>query len=156
MAISARRILLASHGTEGARAAEAAAFTLCAAGGRIHHLIVVPDFWKGMLGDDWLNNAAVHIRFGRYVENELQREIMEHVARLEGEAKTHGIVYAHEHHVGRPTDCLIEVAKGGDYDLIIIGSPRPKGRPGYRSRVAVEAVVKAVRAPLLVIPHPER
>jgi hypothetical protein len=55
----ARAILLASHGTPGARAAEAAAFDLCAQEGRVHHLVVVPDFWKGMLGDDWLNNAAV-------------------------------------------------------------------------------------------------
>ena len=156
MTISARRILLASHGTEGAKAAEAVALGLCPSGGRIHHLVVVPEFWKGMLGDDWLNNAVVHVRFGRYVENELQREIAEHVARLEGEAQARGIAYSHEHRLGRPTDCLIEVATGGDYDLIVIGSPRPKGKPGYRSRVAVEAVVKAVKAPVLVIPHPGR
>lgn len=56
----AQVILLASHGTPGARAAERAAFDLCAADGRLCHLVIVPDFWKGMLGDDWLNNAAVH------------------------------------------------------------------------------------------------
>ena len=76
----ARAILLASHGTPGARAAERVALDLCAPGGRLHHLVVVPDFWKGMLGDDWLNNAAVHVRFGRYVENQLEREIVEHAA----------------------------------------------------------------------------
>jgi hypothetical protein len=25
---------------------------------------VVPDLWKGMLGDDWLNNAVTQARFG--------------------------------------------------------------------------------------------
>jgi hypothetical protein len=77
----ARAILLASHGTPGARAAESSVLDLCAPDGRVHHLVVVPDFWKGMLGDDWLNNAAVHLRFGRYVEGQLEREIVEHAAR---------------------------------------------------------------------------
>jgi hypothetical protein len=28
--------------------------------------------------------------------------------------------------------------------------------PGYRSRLAVETLVKALKAPLLVVPHPGR
>jgi hypothetical protein len=57
-------ILLASHGTAGARAAEAAALDRCAGGATLHQLVVVPDLWKGMLGDDWLNNAVTQARFG--------------------------------------------------------------------------------------------
>jgi len=44
-----KRILLASHGTEGARAAEKMAFSLCQKQTALHHLVVVPDFWKGMM-----------------------------------------------------------------------------------------------------------
>ena len=152
----ARAILLASHGTPGARAAESAAFDLCAREGRLHHLVVVPDFWKGMLGDDWLNNAAVHIRFGHYVENQLEREIAEHAAVVELEAKRRGLGYSCEVRLGRPAESLIAVATAGEYDLVVVGSPRPKGMPGYRSRLAVEAIVKALKTPLLVVPHPGR
>jgi len=151
-----RKILLASHGTAGARAAENAAFEAADGGAELHHLVVVPDFWKGMLGDDWLNNAAVHVRFGHYVENELMREIAELVARVEGAATARGLVYSHQFRLGRPTDCLIEVAAADRYDLVVIGARRPKGRPGYRSRMAVETLLKNLTSPLLVVPHPER
>ena len=72
-----QKILLASHGTDGAKAAETQALDLCARQSpkpSIHHLLVVPDFWKGMMGDDWLNNAVTQIRFGKYVENQLANE----------------------------------------------------------------------------------
>jgi nucleotide-binding universal stress UspA family protein len=152
----ARAILLASHGTPGARAAESAAFDLCAPGGRVHHLVVVPDFWKGMLGDDWLNNAAVHLRFGRYVENQLQSEIAGHVAEVQAEAKRRGLGYSCEVRLGRPAECLAAAAAEGEYDFIVVGSPRPKGMPGYRSRLAVEGLVKGLKTSLLVVPHPGR
>ncbi|MBM3569223.1 MAG: universal stress protein [Alphaproteobacteria bacterium] len=152
----ARAVLLASHGTPGARAAEALAFELCAEGGRVHHLVVVPEFWKGMLGDDWLNNAVVHVRFGRYVENQLEREIAEHGQQVEAEAKRRGLGYACETRLGDPAECLAEVAAAGTHELVVIGSPRPKGAPGYRSRLAVEKLVARLRLPLIVAPHPGR
>jgi nucleotide-binding universal stress UspA family protein len=152
----ARSILIASHGTTGARAAERAALGLCAAEGSLHHLVVVPDFWKGMLGDDWLNNAVVHERFGRYVEGQLGREIEEHAAQLQAEARRRGLGYSCEIRLGKPAECLAAVATTGTYDLVVVGSPRPRGVPGYRSRLAVEALVRTLRAPLLVVPYPDR
>jgi nucleotide-binding universal stress UspA family protein len=152
----ARTILLASHGTPGARAAEQAALDLCAADGRLHHLVVVPDFWKGMLGDDWLNNAAVHERFGRYVESRLEQEIAGHAAETEAATKGRGLRYSLEVRMGKPAECVAAVAAAADYDLVVVGSPRPKGVPGYRSRLALEALVRALKVPLFVVPYPER
>ncbi|MBM3571460.1 MAG: universal stress protein [Alphaproteobacteria bacterium] len=152
----ARALLLASHGTAGARAAERLAFELCAPDGRVHHLVVIPEFWKGMLGDDWLNNAAVHLRFGRYVESQLEREIVAHAADVEAQAKRGGVGYSGEVRLGQPAECLAAVAATGDYGLVIIGSPRPRGTPGYRSRLRVETLTKALKAPLLIAPHPDR
>jgi nucleotide-binding universal stress UspA family protein len=152
----ARRILLASHGTAGARAAESAAFALCVPEGRIHHLVVVPDFWKGMLGDDWLNNAAVHVRFGRYVEGQLEREIVAHAETVEAEARRRGLGYACELRFGKPADCLLSVAGAGDFDLAVIGSPRPKGVGGLRSRMELEILARRLAMPLWIEPHPGR
>ncbi|MBM3556757.1 MAG: universal stress protein [Alphaproteobacteria bacterium] len=154
--LPARAILIASHGTEGGRAAEATALSLIEGGGRLHHLVVVPEFWKGMLGDDWLNNAATHIRFGRYVENTIAREIDTAAARLEAAARECGLDYAREIRVGRPGECLLAAAKKGRFDLVVIGSPRPKGKRGLRSRLPVEDLVKGLKAPLIVVPHPGR
>jgi nucleotide-binding universal stress UspA family protein len=154
--MKARRILLASHGTPGAKAAEAAAFELCETGGHIHHLVVVPDFWKGMLGDDWLNNAAVHARFGRYVEGQLEREIVAHAETVAAEAKRRGLDYDCELKFGKPVECLVAVAGKGGFDLVVIGSPRPKGVGGLRSRMDLETLAKGLTVPLLLIPHPGR
>lgn len=154
--MQARRILLASHGTPGARAAETAAFALSAPDGQIHHLVVVPDFWKGMLGDDWLNNAAVHVRFGRYIEGQLEREIVAHAETVAAEAKRRGFGYHCELSFGKPAECLLAAADRGGFDLVVIGSPRPKGVPGLRSRLELDVLAKGLTAPLWIEPHPGR
>ncbi|MCC7017151.1 MAG: universal stress protein [Rhodospirillales bacterium] len=154
--MKARRILLASHGTPGAKAAETAAFALCEPGGHIHHLIVVPDFWKGMLGDDWLNNAAVHVRFGRYVEGQLEREIVAHAETVAAEAKRRGLEYDCELRFGKPADCLVAAAGKEIFDLAVVGSPRPKGVAGLRSRMDMDVLAKNLMVPLVLVPHPVR
>ena len=68
---SLNNILLASHGTEGAMAAEKMALILCNKGAKLHHLIVVPTLWEGITGDDWLNNGSTRDTFRRYLETEL-------------------------------------------------------------------------------------
>ncbi len=150
------KIFLASHGTAGARAAEETALALCTPGGTIYHLEVVPDFWKGMRGDDWLNNAITQHRFGEYVESELEREIAEHAEALDRQVAGKGLNCKHSSVLGKPAECLLEACAGLACDLVVIGSPRPKGVPGYRSRMKMETLVRQLRTPLLVVPHPDR
>lgn len=151
-----RAILLASHGTAGARAAEARAIDICAPGGAIHHLVVVPGFWRGMLGDDWLNNAATQIRFGAYVEDQLERELAEHAAGLAAAIAARGLAPSHEAALGDPAECLIAAADRMRPDLVVIGAPRPKGKIGYRSRMDVEALTRRLDALLLIVPQAPR
>jgi nucleotide-binding universal stress UspA family protein len=149
-----REILIASHGTDGARAAEAMALDLCPQGGTLHHLIVVPDFWRGMMGDDWLNNASTREIYGDYVENQLQDEVRAEIQRLRQLAERRGVGYRFAMHLGKPTACLIEHA-GAEVDMVVIGSPRPRGVPGQRSRVNTEQLVRHLRVPLLIVPYPQ-
>ena len=152
-----KKIILASHATPGARAAEDAAFDLCAeTGASLYHLLVVPDFWKGMMGDDWLNNAVTQIRFGNYVENQLVQETADEIERLSKRAKKKGIAYSDDVRLGKPAACLIDACKGGAFDLCVIGSPRPKGAEGYRSRMKPEELARALTVRLLIVPHPDR
>jgi nucleotide-binding universal stress UspA family protein len=148
------KLLLASHGTRGARAAERTALRFCKPGGTIHHLIVVPDFWKGMMGDDWLNNAATRDTYGRYVESELAAEVQREVRRLDKEARRRRLRYVPEVAYGKPADCLLERLRHGKFDLAVLGSPRPRTEPGLRSRMLTEEVLRTARIPLLVVPFP--
>jgi nucleotide-binding universal stress UspA family protein len=149
-----REILLASHGTPGARTAEDFALSLCAEGATLHHLLVVPDFWKGMMGDDWLNNVRTRIAFGEYLEGELDREITEHIDRLQEQTSTRRIHYRSEVRQGDPAECLVSFSRTLRCDLILIGSPRPKKIPGLRSRMQMETLVRGVNTPLMVLPYP--
>lgn len=149
-----KRLLLASHGSPGAIAAEQAALAHAAANALIHHLVVVPDFWKGMQGDDWLNNASTRDVFARYVESQLEQEVRENMERVQRQATERGLQYRSEVIVGNPAQCLLETAKRIAPDLIVVGTLRPKGQPGYRSRLLNDQVLRSLSAPLLVVPHP--
>ena len=151
---TANNILLASHGTEGARAAEAMALKLCVKGGHVHHLIVVPTLWQGMTGDDWLNNGSTRDRFRRYLEDELSQEVDEHKSRVSQAAEAHQLRYTSEVIVGEPDECLINSSKKSEFDLIVMGSPRPKGKTGLRSRMVTKATRK-LPIPVMMVPYPD-
>lgn len=148
------RILLASHGTPGAQAAEALALSLAMAGGTLHHLLVVPDFWQGMMGDDWLNNVRTRIQFGEYLESQLAQEAMEHLDRLAQATRARGLDYRPQVRQGEPTEVLIRHTQETACELIVIGAPRPKNQAGLRSRVRLDTLARALTVPLLVAAYP--
>ena len=150
-----KNILLASHGTKGARAAELYALSLCSTASRIDHLEIVPDFWKGMMGDDWLNNAATQDTFGQYVENQLEAEFRVHIESLQKEFTDAGIAYTPVVTFGDPTDCLLKQASEQAYDVIVAGCRRPKGEAGYNSRLDFVKLSKLINVPLILVPYPK-
>lgn len=154
--LKTERILVASHGTEGARAAEALALSLCPPGGSLFHLIVVPDFWKGMMGDDWLNNASTRIRFGTYVEDQLAADVAVEVSRFAAEAAARGFDCDHEAAFGKPAECLLDLAGRHACDLVVLGARRPPDVTGYHSRLDLDLLSRCLTTPLLVAPHPRR
>jgi nucleotide-binding universal stress UspA family protein len=152
-----KRILVASHGTAGARMAEQAAIDFSLEySATLHHLLVVPDFWKGMMGDDWLNNAVTQSRFGDYVESQLARDAADETERFAKTCEQAGIPYSNTVRLGKPAACLIEAVEKDKFDIVVIGSPRPKGSPGYRSRMDLELLARSLTIPLLTVPHPQR
>ena len=149
-------VLLASHGTDGAKAAEKMAFEVCEKGAKLHHLVVVPTLWKGMTGDDWLNNGSTRDTFRRYLEDQLSKEVDENCQRISELAKQHEVTYSNEVVVGEPEECLLEACKKQQFDLVVMGSPRPKGKSGLRSRMSTEPFMRAeLDTKLLVVPYPD-
>jgi nucleotide-binding universal stress UspA family protein len=130
------------------------ALALAAPAATIFHLVVVPDFWKGMMGDDWLNNASTRAAYGRHVESQLTREIEEHRTALEQAVRSSGRRYEIKVVLGKPDEALLEYAAAIKPDLVVIGTRRPAGAPGLRSRMRLEKLAGTLAAPLLVVPHP--
>ena len=148
------RIVLASHGTPGGQAAERVALALCARGASLAQLVVVPDFWKGMMGDDWLNNASTRETYGKHVEHQIEAEIAVQVTRVRAQALQLGLRYQCRTVLGKPAECLLAYSRELAPELVVIGAPRPKGVTGLRSRMHLDTLVKALAAPLLIVPHP--
>lgn len=149
--LTAKTILLAYHGTEGAKRAEALAYEIISReGGRIVHLLVVPELWAGMQGDDWLNNASTRDTFGSYVEGLLEKDAAEQVAAVEAHCKQHGLVYTPILRTGDPAECLVAAAREEKVDLVVIGPPRSKKESGLRSRMELDTLGRGLPVPYVV------
>lgn len=149
--INSKTLLLAHHGTAGALLAEKLALEIAIPGQtRIVHLLVVPDFWEGMQGDDWLNNASTRDAFGSYVEGMLEADVKKQLLALEKRCTECGIAYTPVMRQGDPAECLLETVAHEGVSMVVIGPPRPKGVTGYRSRMDMEKLARGLYVPLLM------
>lgn len=149
------KLLLCHHGTHGALAAETLAYELALPGTTILvHCLVVPELWAGMQGDDWLNNASTRDAFGTYLEGMLEGDARRELAAVAARCKERGVTYESVMRLGNPAETVLAVAGEVGADLVVIGSPRRKGEEGLRSRMELETLVRNLRCPLLIAPHP--
>ena len=150
-----QRILLASHGTNGARAAELVAVNRLQPGDQLFHLQVVPDFWDGMQGDDWLNNSSTRDVFAVYVENSLETEAKVTFDRVAAMVAKRGARCETRLVYDKPAQALLKAVADVVPDLVIIGAPRPKYAEGQNSKMLTESMLRSMVVPLLVIPYPD-
>ena len=151
-----KNILLASHNTDGAKAAESLAIQMAGlTQAKIRHLIIVPEFWQWMTGDDWLNNAHTQQEYGNYIESELEREIIEHIDSLKALMLAEDIDYSYKLEKGVPDKVLINEVNHANYDLVVIGSSRPKGVDGLNSKLLTKSLPVQICSPLLIAPYPD-
>lgn len=146
--------LLASHGTAGALAAEIAAIDFCTAGDHLDHLIVIPEWWSGMTGDDWLNSGASRNRYRDYLTAELNNEKDAVVSRVNKLCQLKSIYYNAIASVGDSSEVLEMYVKDGRYEKIFIGSRRPSSCEGINDRMLTKKILKAMHNKLTVVAHP--
>jgi nucleotide-binding universal stress UspA family protein len=149
------KLLLCHHGTGGALAAETLAHEVAVPGTTgIVHCLVVPEFWAGMQGDDWLNNASTRDAFGDYLEAMLENDAKRELAAVASRCKERGLAYESVMRFGNPAETVLAIAGEVGADLVVIGSPRKKGEEGLNSRMELEKLVRGLRCPLLIAAHP--
>lgn len=149
--LNTQTLLLAHHGTAGALLAETLSLDIATPGlTLIVHLLVVPDLWSGMQGDDWLNNASTRDTFGSYLEGLLEKDVREQLSALEGRCTERGFAYKAVMRQGDPAECLLETAFQEQATLVVIGPPRLRGVSGLRSRMDMEKLARGLHVPLLM------
>lgn len=146
-----RHILLATHGTPGARRAEdLAAEWARNFGAKLTVLSIVNEDWKHMTGDDWLNTSTARNLFADYVEKEIAGEVRALWTRLEEQFQ--GLDVAWVRRVGVPENVLCEVAAETGADLIVMGAYQKRQAPGWRARFENRKLHPRLPCPVVVAP----
>lgn len=147
------RILLSTHGTSGARAAEDLATELASTfRASLCCLHVIHEDWQWMTGDDWLNTSASRNQFARHVESELEREAAIIMERVSKKASIRSISLTTIKKVGNPATVIPLVAKEMGADLIVVGSRQNRPDIGFKARIAWTDFLANCGVPVIVAP----
>ena len=150
-----QRILLASHGSVGACAAEQVVFTRLKPGDELYHLLVVPDAWDGIPGGAGPNHYAPYEIIGGSVEAQMEEEARQTFARVGEAVRQLGVVFETHLVYGKPVYSLLETVAAISPDYVIAGSARPKHIEGLPSKMITESLMRSMVIPLLIIPYPD-
>jgi len=153
-------VLLCTHGTDGAKKAEAFIFGKLEADPKIKVtvLTVLDEDWREMTGDDWLNSSKTHTTFLDHVENQMNEEIAEEWQRIK---TSHPVAEkaAFLQKTGNIAETITRTAKALDCDLIVLGPwCKPKRFSIHSTRVGLKATLKNTElhpllpCPLLIAP----
>ncbi len=148
-----RRILLATHGTSGAQAAEDLAVELASKiGASLCCLHVIHEDWQWMTGDDWLNTSASRNQFARHVENELELEAQAIMKRVTDKAAAKSVPFTTIKKVGNPGAVIPLTAQETGAELVVMGSRQNKQDTGFKARIGWTEFLASCRVPVLLAP----
>lgn len=153
-------VLLCTHGTKGARKAEAFIFKQLEADPdlKVSVLTVLDEDWRLMTGDDWLNSSKTHATFLGHVEAQVREETAQDWQRIKDSYPTASqAVFLQQ--IGSIEGTITKVAEELGCDLIAIGPYRKSKRflstrmeKGLRARMKNKTFHPRLPCPLLIAP----
>jgi nucleotide-binding universal stress UspA family protein len=144
-----RRILVATHGTEGAKKAESYAIGLAREfGSELHGLYVIHKDLSSLVGIEWLHSSHVRMDFYRYAESEFYLRAKEVLDAFGEHARGMEVTTAVK--VGEPTEVIADEARDKGVDLIVIGGSSNGRSEEYKAKVSLKRLVKLAPCPVLV------
>ncbi len=146
-----KRILLATHGTPGARKAEALARQWADQyEAQVTVLSIINEAWGDMTCDDWLNTSSTRNTFGSYVAIQITKEIGAVWTRIRKDFD--GVEVEFLSKGGKLEDVLAEAAEKVDADVAIMGAWQKNQAPGFRDRFENKHLHPQMPCPLVVAP----
>ncbi|MBI5025930.1 MAG: universal stress protein [Nitrospirae bacterium] len=147
-----KRILVPTHGTEGARKAEEYALNMAKAlGASVYGLYIIHKGWSSIAGIDWLNTSETRMQFYRHVEDELERRANEVLNAFTKRAHDMGITIETEKVVGEPVKVILEAAERLDADLIVMGGPSNRRSEEYKAKIPFQKLIKHSSRAILMV-----
>ncbi len=146
-----KRILLATHGTPGARKAETLAENWARqSGAELAVISIFNDDWKHMTGDDWLNTSTARMQFASYVEDQVNSEMDALEQRLREQFD--GLELRFLRRSGVIENQLCKAAEEIGADIVVMGAYQKKQAPGFKARFENRQLHPQLPCPLLVAP----
>ncbi len=153
-------LLLCTHGTDGAKKAEAFVFAKLEADPnlKVTVLTILDEDWREMTGDDWLNSSKTHTTFLDHVENQMNEEIAEEWQRI---TTSHPVAKQATflQKTGYIAETITATAKDLNCDLIVLGPwQKSKKFSIHSTRMGLKATLKnkdlhpLLPCPLLIAP----
>lgn len=146
-----KHILLATHGSPGARKAEKLAMQWADRyGAKVTVLSIINEAWGDMTCDDWLNTSTTRNRFGSYVAGEIASEIQAIWDRVKADFEGVEIDFISE--TGALDKALVSAAEKVNPDIVIMGAWQKVQAPGFRDRFQNKHLHPQMPCPLVVAP----
>jgi nucleotide-binding universal stress UspA family protein len=144
-----KKILVATHGTEGAKNAERYSYELAKIfGAELHGLYVIHKGWSSLIGIEWLHSSHARMEFYRYAESQFNlraNEVLESFKKIAADIKVTTSVK-----VGEPTEIILEEARVHNSDLIVIGCVSSVRSEEYKARISMKNLLKFAPCPVLL------
>ncbi|WP_319467335.1 universal stress protein [uncultured Pseudodesulfovibrio sp.] len=146
-----KHILLATHGTPGARKAEALARQWADNyGAKVTVLSIINEAWGDMTCDDWLNTSTTRNRFGKYVAGEIASEIQAVWDRVKNDFNELETDFITES--GTLDSALVSAVGKVNPDVVIMGAWQKVQAPGFKDRFQNKVLHPQIQCPLVVAP----
>ena len=147
-----KKILVATHGTEGAKKAETCGIelskTFCT---ELYGLYVIPSSWAEIAGIEWLHSSKVRMEFYKHMETELNRRAKEVIDEFTRKALNYQITVIPLVKVGKPELIIIDESKKNNIDLLILGRRIKSKSEEYKYTISFKKLEKTLTCPILLI-----
>ncbi len=137
------KILIATHGTEGAVEAEHYALDLAQTlGAKLHALYVIHKGWGTLVGIEWLHSSEKRMEFYRYAESELYRMADVALTNFAQRAVARGLSVTTSVRVGDLEEAIISESRAQGSDLIVLGNVGRARSEEYKAKVSLGKLMK--------------
>jgi len=145
-----KKILVATHGTAGAVAAEQYALDLARTlDAGLHALYVIHEGWGSLVGIEWLHSSETRMDFYRYAESELFRMADAALEDFVRRAAACGLNVTTSVRVGDPGEAIVSESRERGSDLIVLGEAGGKRSEEYKAKISMNKLLKSAPCSVL-------
>jgi nucleotide-binding universal stress UspA family protein len=138
-----KKILIATHGTEGAVEAELHALDLARRmDAELHALYVIHKGWGTLVGIEWLHSSERRMEFYRYTEAELYKMADAALSKFVHRAAACGVKVTTSIRVNKLEEAIVSEARAQGSDLIVLGNVGKERSEEYRAKVSLGKLMK--------------